>query len=143
MRNEDLIRFLRFLSVGCLGFIVDTSFIYAFVYGVNASPLWSRFPSWIIAVSVTYSFNLLFTFSKSRKNYYKKRHKFKRYFLDVSSQAIGGMVNIVTYLALVSLFGSSIVFAMVAGTLTGLIFNYFGASYVVNKYNIDSGSNRS
>ena len=61
----------------------------------------------------------------------------------VSSQAIGGMVNIVTYLALVSLFGSSIVFAMVAGTLTGLIFNYFGASYVVNKYNIDSGSNRS
>lgn len=143
MRNEALIRYLRFSSVGCLGFIVDTSFVYAFVYGVKASPLWSRFPSWIIAVSVTYFFNLLFTFGKSKKNYYKKRHKVKRYFLYVSSQAIGGIVNIATYLALVSLLGSSIVFAMVAGTLIGLTFNYFGASFVVNKCNIDNGSNLS
>ena len=143
MRNEALIRFLRFSSVGCLGLIVDTSFVYAFVYGVNASPLWSRFPSWIIAVSVTYFFNLLFTFSKSKKKYYKKRHKAKRYFLYVSSQAIGGVVNITTYLALVSFFAFSIGFAMVVSTLTGLIFNYFGASFVVNKYNIDNGPNRS
>ena len=137
MSNQSLIRFLHFSCVGGLGFIADTSAVFAFVYGVDASPLWSRFPSWIIAVSVTYSFNLLFTFRNSKKTLFKKRHKIKRYFLYVSSQAIGGAINIAAYLVVVSLFKTSILLAMVAGTLAGLVFNYLGASFVVNKRNKD------
>lgn len=135
MSNLSLIRFLRFSIVGGLGFFADTFAVFAFVYGVSASPLWSRFPSWIIAVSVTYSFNLLFTFRKSKKILYKKRYKIKRYLLYVSSQAVGGAINIATYLALVSLFRTSILSAMVVGTFAGLAFNYLGASLVVNKRN--------
>lgn len=137
MRKQSLLQFLRFSSVGGLGFLVDTSLVFALVYGGNASPLWSRFPSWAIAVSVTYAFNLLFTFSKSKKYLVKKRNKIKRYFLYISSQALGGAINIATYLLLVSFFKAGITIAMVAGTLMGLVFNYLGASFVVNKRQMD------
>ena len=66
----------------------------------------------------------------------KKKYKVRRYYLYVSSQAVGGAMNIGTYLALVYFFKASIVLAMISGTLIGLVLNYLGASVVVNKRNI-------
>lgn len=109
-----------------MGFIVDTFLVYSFVYAANPSPIWSRFPSWIIAVLVTYAFDLLCTFGKLTLIIAKKRHKVRRYCLYVSSQAVGGAMNIATYLALVSLFKSSIALAMISGTLIGLFLSYLG-----------------
>lgn len=133
MAADRLIRFLRFGLIGCLGFAVDAGIVFSLVYGLNASPLFSRFPAWLIAVSVTYAANLAFTFRDTKAFLPRKRSRIKRYLLYVSSQALGGGVNISTYLIVMTWLHSSIFIGLLSGTLVGLAFNFTGASLIVSK----------
>lgn len=133
MAASRLIRFVRFAMVGCLGFAVDAAFVFGFIYWLGGSQLWSRFPAWLIAVSVTYSVNLAFTFRQTKAMLLANRYPFQRYVLYVASQGMGGAVNIATYLAVVLLLKCPLVVALGLGTTAGLIFNFIGASLVVNR----------
>ena len=133
MNRARLIRFIRFGLVGCAGFVVDLSIIFAFVQVIQLDPILARIPGWISAVSVTYSFNLLFTFRSTRVRLKGQRRRLRRYGLYVLSQMGGGAVNMLIYACVVSFFRWPWVAGLFLGTLAGMLCNYLGASTVINR----------
>ena len=61
MISKRLASLCRFALVGCLGFVVDATIVFLLVQLLGAEPINARIPAWLLAVSTTYFFNLLFT----------------------------------------------------------------------------------
>lgn len=133
MNVARLARFIRFGLVGCLGFVVDLGVVYALIQGLHLDPVPARIPAWIAAVSTTYFFNLLVTFRDTKLRLVGKLQMLRRYGLYVASQLAGGVVNVLAYAMVVSLFGVPWIVGLVIGTFVGMILNYLGASVVINR----------
>ena len=133
MNTDRLLRFIRFGLVGGVGFVVDLGVVFALVYVFELDPVVARIPAWITAVSTTYLFNLLFTFRSTRFKLVNRRQKLARYCLYILSQLGGGLLNILSFVLLVSLFGVPWSIAIVIGTLFGMILNYLGAATVISR----------
>ena len=131
---KKLRRLIKFCIVGSLCFIVDLTCIYIFVYLFDFPKTLARYPSWLISVTTSYFLNLAFTFkSKSRiKNKINKHYKI--YIFYISTQALGGILNIYIYTISLIKFNLSIGISLILGTLSGLVVNYLGASKVIKKY---------
>ena len=133
MNAARLVRFIRFGLVGGFGFVIDLGVVLALIQALQLDPVLARIPAWITAVSITYLFNLLFTFRSARLKLVGKRQRLRRYGLYVLSQLAGGVVNVLTYVLVVSLFGVAWSVGLVIGTLVGMILNYLGASAVIDR----------
>lgn len=136
MISKRLASLCRFALVGCLGFVVDATIVFLLVQLLGAEPINARIPAWLLAVSTTYFFNLLFTFKTSKAILAGKRQRLRRYFLYVLSQLCGGFVNILVFSLLISLLGMQWLVSLVIGTLVGLVFNFLGASAVIAVKNV-------
>jgi putative flippase GtrA len=84
---------IRFLAVGAVGFLVDASLTYLFVFVVRFDYLLARFLSFVLAVGVTLSLNRTWTFREVRDR------PVSRSFIYVVAQVLGGIVNIGLYAA--------------------------------------------
>lgn len=136
MRQSHLLQILQFAFVGCLGFVIDLAVIFAFIEWLSLDPFSARIPAWIAAVTLTYTFNLLFTFRATRLVLVGTKQRLRRYCLYVLSQLAGGAVNFLSYALVVSLFHLHWFIGLAIGTLVGMVFNYLGASMAINRKNI-------
>ncbi len=91
-QSETVGQFKRFFVVGCIGFLVDGG-VLQFLIGVsNWSPFWARWPSFLIAVVVTWWLNRRYTFKvKSRETLWRSLRAY------MTSNSIGLGVNLLVY----------------------------------------------
>jgi putative flippase GtrA len=64
--NRHGLQIIRFLLVGGVGFVVDAVALLLMVHGAGMSPIWSRIPSLLIALTVTWWLHRSFTFAWAR-----------------------------------------------------------------------------
>ncbi len=120
------LQFIRFGLVGTVGFVVDTAVLYA------ARP-WlglylGRVLSFIAAVLSTWLLNRRFTFQASQLSVHQEG---LRYF---ALMVIGGGVNYAAYalcLQLFSLAHDYPILAVAAGSLSGMLVNFFTSKHLV------------
>jgi len=133
MKLDWISRLAKFAGVGLVGLFFDIFVVFTLVHQLGMSEVLARFPAWLIAVHVTYGLNLAFTFRKTKRKLPTSKLRLQRHISYITSQGVGGIVNIVSYSLLVILSGASIAVAICIGTILGLIFNYLGASFVINR----------
>jgi putative flippase GtrA len=118
-------QFFYFSIVGTIGFVVDTSVLYL-IYGV-IGVYYSRIVSFTASVATTFIINSKLTF-KSQKS---GAAHFILYFIMM---IIGGTVNVLTYVYLVSSYPyvhSNPIIGVAAGSIAGLLINFTTSKYIV------------
>lgn len=119
--------FLRFATVGALGFCIDAVVLLAARCG--GLDLYSgRLVSYLVAATFTWYANRLFTFRSNDPRWAAEWWRF------LGANAIGGFLNYGTYALLVSVstaFRRYPVLAIGAGSLVGLLCNFFLSRRVV------------
>ena len=122
-------RLLAFAVVGTLGFLVDAGIVFGLT-GAGASPFAAQALAFSVAVTVTWLGNRSWTFRDCAGRFGLKR-EWMRY---VSANAVGWCVNNGVYggLVLAVPFASrNPVWAVAAGSLAGLAFNYTASRRMV------------
>lgn len=123
-----------FLVAGVVAFGVDYGLYQAGV-ALGASPPLARALSWLAAVTTTYALNSGVTFRPSgaallRNGLRRPRHR-DRYLPYVATQALGGMVSVLTFLALLPRLRPLL--ALAVATLAATVCNYLGARTVLSR----------
>lgn len=122
-------QFLAFMVVGTIGFVVDAGIVWVLTReGINA--IAAQLVAFTVAVTVTWLGNRSWTFSQSTRRLSIARE----WSLYVSANTLGWLVNNGVYVALVvtvPLIARQPVWAVAAGSLGGLSFNYAAARRVV------------
>jgi putative flippase GtrA len=116
----SLRRFASFTTVGIVGFIVDAGILSALVHVWEWSPYAARALSFTAAVSVTWVLNRRWVFAKTPD----ATREYGAYF---GVQAIGAVINLATYAAVILFFPSLArvpVIPLTAGAALGFAFNY-------------------
>lgn len=130
-------RIALFLVSGLIAFGVDY-LIFRLSMSFGAGSYVSKSISWMTAASTTFSFNTLFTFRAVRSTIGcavppHRLIQLKRYFQYIASQALGGAVNISTFLVL--LHWLQPLSSLVVATLSATTCNYLGARFVLGRGN--------
>lgn len=115
-------QFLRFALVGCAGFIVDAAVLSAAIQLFDADRYLGRVVSYLAAATFTWAFNRNYTFRAQRDD--RLLREWGRF---LASNAVGGLVNYLTYAMLVSvsaLVSAHPVIGVGAGSLAGLVVNF-------------------
>jgi putative flippase GtrA len=126
-RAELLGELARFTAVGALGFVVDSSVLYAGLWaglGLYAG----RVLSYIAAASFTWFLNRRFTFRSLEPVSVGEWLRF------LAVNAVGGIANLGVYAALVARLATCAahpVLAVAAGSLAGLLINFGLSRYAV------------
>ncbi|MCF4166422.1 GtrA family protein [Zavarzinia compransoris] len=121
--------FLRFALIGVLGAGVDIAALYAALYALGLGLYVGRVFSFAAAVTFTFFANRAFTFRHA-----SRMPLLRQWALFASSQLLGLGANYAVYAALVTwwdLARGIPAIAVIAGSLTGLVFNYSAASRLV------------
>ncbi len=112
--------FRRFTLVGAIGFFVDAGAL--LLVTSNGADLYSgRLFSFFCAVTATWYMNRRFTFASKDRRWFLEWARF------VSANTVGGIINYLTYAALITwvpLFADYPVAAVGVGALFGLIWNF-------------------
>ncbi len=123
-----------FLVAGVVAFCVDYGLYQAGV-ALGASPPLARVMSWLAAVTTTYAINSGVTFRPSAaaflQNGLRRPRHWDRYLPYVATQALGGMVSFITFLALLPRMRPLL--ALAVATLAATLCNYLGARTVLNR----------
>ena len=113
---------IKFGFAGCIGFVVDVSFLYLTVYAFGAGYYGSRVLSYLTAATITWYLNRRLTFaamgSKSRVREWGR---------FISLNLLGGAVNYAVYAVIVSLHRGSAVapaLGVALGSLAGMLVNF-------------------
>ena len=128
-------KFIFFGVAGVIGFAVDTQILY--LLKTSMGLYGARVASFVCAVFVTWNFNRLITFRHFDSGL-KKRNEFFAYFLLMLG---GGFVNYLVYAVLVTYSAGasqSPIIAVAAGSLSGMIVNYFSSLYLYRHSDNDS-----
>ena len=115
-------QFLRFLAVGTAGFLIDATLLSLLVHMFGYSPYWSRIPSFLLAVTLTWYLNYHWTFKKT-----KSEHAFQNFSHYLSVQSIGIVINLLIYMTTLSssnYFFNHPELAIALASLAALLFNY-------------------
>ena len=122
-------RFTMFGIVGFIGFIVDSA-VYGFLVGILAVPhLVSRAISYWVATTSNWICNRRFTFDDA-----EKKHSFTQWSQYMTLGVVSFIPNFGTYYALthwVRFFAEYKYAALVMGVGAGLLFNFFGAGFLI------------
>ena len=122
LRERHLATFLRFSVVGTIGFLVDTAVLYLLLYGAGLCPYAARLGSFLVAASVTWLLNRVFTFRAARRE-----ARGRQWLRFVAVCSVGAVVNYATYAAVVALAPASALtpgLGVAAGSIAGLALNY-------------------
>jgi putative flippase GtrA len=118
-KRRGVDQFVRFGLVGIGGFVIDTLVLYAVkgelgLYG-------GRAVSYLAAATFTWALNRRFTFITLRPT-----PRFRQWLEFLAANAIGAVANYGAYSALVTWTAAATmpVFAVAAGSIAGLIFNF-------------------
>lgn len=113
---------IRFALVGGLAFLVDWFALTVF-FGLGLPFFVARALSYLCAATFAWVFNRIWTFRSDDRNY------LFQWFRYLAANALGGGVNytvsILLSIVLASLVASYPVVAIAAGTLSGMVFNFF------------------
>lgn len=121
-RKSILNQFLRFGTVGVIGFLVDAGVLMLVLRLTSAGLYLSRVVSFLCAATVTWLLNRTFTFEAGSRT-----TPAQEWFRFVCANAIGGLLNFGVYSVLVSfssLFRFHPTLAVAAGSLSGLGVNF-------------------
>ncbi len=126
-RLRLLAEFLRFGTVGTLGFVIDTATVYALarplgLYGAGAA-------AYLVAASTNWAFNRAWTFRGRGRG--AAHWQWARF---ISSNALGFLVNRGAYAALIAFSPSAHahpVLAVAAGAIAGLGLNFAASRHFV------------
>jgi putative flippase GtrA len=110
----------RFLLVGAVGFLVDAAVLLLLVDIAGMSRLWSRVPSLLVAITVTWWLHRHFTFSWAREVAPSKREWLR----FVVANAVGNGLNLILYWVLIGLFGWRILPALAVASVAAAGINY-------------------
>jgi putative flippase GtrA len=119
---------LRFAMVGTVGFVTDASLLTALVHLAGWGPYESRPVSFVVAISVTWLLNRVFTFA--RRAGPDRRREYLRY---VAVQGVGVSINFAVYAALLSALPPLMNYpavALAAGSLAAMTFNFVGVRWL-------------
>jgi putative flippase GtrA len=123
------LRFFKFGMIGMLGFAVDSLVL---LFGTNIlslDPYTARIISYLAAATTTWLGNRMFTFSDRPKTPIAKQ-----WVLFLVLNGIGFVINYSTYAFLVAQYPyiyAHPVWAVAAGSLTGMVFNYVASTRFV------------
>lgn len=118
--------FLRFCIVGVLGFFVDTAGTLGAGAIFGLSPPAARVIGFLLAASATWLLHRSFTFNSGGG--------LRSWFQYLAATAFGASVNFVTYLAWLSINGSTrlhVVLGIAAGSMVALMVNFAISKRVV------------
>ena len=130
MRRLHEIRFIRFGLIGAGGFVVDTSVLWLMMHAVGLDKYSGRGVSFMAAVTFTWLGNRMLTF----RDRAAQTGLWREWATFVAANAFGGFVNLALYTALVTFApppANNPFFAVFAGVLAGLAFNFTLSSRVV------------
>ncbi len=122
--RAPLRRFSSFVVVGAIGFVVDGGILSLLIHVFAWSHVSARAISFAVAVTVTWYCNRRWVFSPTSD-------RAREYGAYLGVQAVGALINLGTYLALIALFPPLARMPLVpfaAGSALALLFNYSGAS---------------
>lgn len=123
-----MLRVLRFLAVGAIGFALDFGLFWLSVRSLGASPWAARVMSASIAMLATYLMNSAITFSHSMRSV-------RQFFLYASCSLLSLSVNVGIFAMLTSILPTDRFWltslALVVGVASGLTSNYFLYARVV------------
>lgn len=127
--NPIFAQFLRFGFVGIVGFAVDATALYLLIFWGGFGLYSARLLSYLAAATTTWALNRRFTFPGSSAK--RASIQWARF---VAVNAAGGVVNYGVYSVLVASsppFAEHPVFAVAAGSLSGLAFNFTASRRLV------------
>jgi len=120
--------FARFLVVGALGFLVDTSGTLMLAKGLGASAWLARLPAFVAASWVTYACHRAWTFAGRGSSAPRS------WFAYMTATGLGAGMNYAAYSGILLALGTStaaILAGVVAGSIVGLGFNYWISSRLI------------
>ncbi len=129
--NKHFYEIIKFGVSGVAGFIVDAGLITIFTQALGLGPIVAQVFGFTAAVTVTWLINRHWTFAEHASD--KWLHEWTRY---VAANSIGAAVNNGVYVMLVltvASFSETPVFAVAAGSLAGMGFNYASSRFMVFK----------
>ena len=134
--SRHLAPLLKFSIVGTIGLLVDVTALYLLLYLVGFGPYAGRLGSFLIAATTTWFINRVFTFRDARPESHGRQ-----WLRFVVTNSLGAVINYAVYAAVISQGAASVYlpgFAVAAGSLAGLAFNYtLSRRYV---FSMDEGS---
>lgn len=124
-----LLQFLRFCTVGAVGFIVDAGVLLIEVHAFHVDPIWGRLASYAVAVLTTFELNRRWAFRQRGDRPYLKA---LASYLGVQGLGFACNFGLYTtlYLALPPGYNAPL-FCLAIASLVALTVNYAGASLVV------------
>lgn len=124
-------QFVKFLMVGTVGFIVDTSVLYLGIYLLGMDYFSGRLLSYLVAATVTWYLHRHFTFQVS-----DTAKRLREWFHFLLANAIGGVINFGLYSAVI-LYGTehylTPLIGIFFGSIAGLAFNFIASKTFVFK----------
>lgn len=121
--------FLLFSLVGVAGFFVDAGTLYVCSVLLGLDPYLGRLLSYLAAATTTWLLNRRFTFPAADAA--RPHRQWARF---VATNAVGGLVNYGVYALIIANAGHSpgmLMLAVAAGSLSGLVFNFFASKHLV------------
>jgi putative flippase GtrA len=126
---KSLPRFIRFGFVGCFGFCVDSVTLYVAMYVLGMNPYVGRALSFLCAVTSTWYFNRLITFTDRRSH-----NRGREWLTFVVCNILGGAVNYSVYALYVHHGVTSSITPLIGvalGSLAGMTVNYTMSKHLV------------
>jgi putative flippase GtrA len=127
VRAALLVQFLRFGTVGGLGFVVDTSVVYALRDDLGL--YWARALSFLVVVTFTWALNRSWTFRGRGAP-----GLLRQWALFLGANSSGAALNLSTYFVLVATVpfcATNPVVAVAAGAIAGMFINFALSRQVV------------
>lgn len=139
MENPAKSRFLKYLGLGVIAFVIDALVFQGVVSLLGASPYIARVVSFVVATSSAWWMNRRFTFRDAESS--RPELQWAKFF---AANLVGGGVNYLMFaltLAAVPLTRAYPVLALAVGSLSGVAFNY--TAYKRYVFRTDTGSRSS
>ena len=114
--------FLRFSIVGTIGFVIDATVLYLLHLGMGLGLYRARVGSFLVAASVNWLLNRVFTFRDARRDSHGRQ-----WLSFVAVCSLGAIANYGAYALVIACGPESVLlpgFAVAAGSIAGLAFNY-------------------
>lgn len=112
--------FGRFLLVGGVGFVVDGGVLLLLVNVLGLSALWSRIPSFLVAVTATWWLHRKFTFESARR----VTPSVGEWLRFVLGNALGNGANLLIYWFAVAVLGWTPLVALAVASVAAAGLNY-------------------
>lgn len=124
-------QFFLFCCVGGAGFLIDLAISLLLINLCGAHHLFSRIISWLIAVTLTFFLNAVFSFRVLSRVSSSRSLCLRAFVGYLISQSLGGAVNVIVFMLISVVLKFGVLAGVIWGAAFGVAFNYFGARKVL------------